>query len=382
MRAVHFGAGNIGRGFVAEVLTEAGFSITFVDINADVIQALNEDGAYEIMYAEQGRPNFRVENVDGLHSAEKPREVEQAVAEADIVTTAVGPNVLPHIAAHIAAGVELRLEQSRPPLDIVACENMVGGSEALKSHVQMHLNLENKAAAEQVIGFPNAAVDRIVPPQPEKKNVLDVLVEPFFEWVIETPDMKRKETSGTLPNVTYVAELLPFIQRKMFTVNTGHAALAYAGAYHGETTIMGALENSRSAAVFAGVLEETGTLLQHLYDFDHDELKTYHQKIRGRFQTPELNDQITRVGRQPMRKLGKEERLISPYVQLHEAGIEAPHLQRTIAYALLYNDAEDEESQLITERLHREPAFEVISAVTGLQDEVLLEKIQAEIEAL
>lgn len=140
MRAVHFGAGNIGRGFIGEVLAANGFEITFVDVNHTIIDALNERKEYEIELADESKEKITVKNVKGINNQTNPEKVIQEIAEADLVTTAIGPNILPFIAELIAKGIQEReKEGSTTSLDIIACENMIGGSAFLEKEVYKYL---------------------------------------------------------------------------------------------------------------------------------------------------------------------------------------------------------------------------------------------------
>ena len=68
MRAVHFGAGNIGRGFIGETLADNGFGIDFVDVNETIIDELNKRGEYDIELAAPGKKRIHVSNVDGINN--------------------------------------------------------------------------------------------------------------------------------------------------------------------------------------------------------------------------------------------------------------------------------------------------------------------------
>ena len=48
MQAVHFGAGNIGKGFIGDLLHDSGFYITFVEVNDAVVQSINRTNSYDI----------------------------------------------------------------------------------------------------------------------------------------------------------------------------------------------------------------------------------------------------------------------------------------------------------------------------------------------
>ncbi len=378
MKAVHFGAGNIGRGFIGEILHKNGFDITFVDINETLIDALNDRESYEIEYADDAHQRLTVSGFSGINNGKNPEAVSQAVAEADIVTTAIGPNILPYIAELIANGIKLRRENDDTrPMDIVACENMIGGTDFLNEKVSAYFDEADRVYVDQYIGFPNAAVDRIVPMQ-SHEDPLFVSVEPFSEWVIDQTNVKG--TQIKIDGVLYVEDLLPYIERKLFSVNTGHATTAYTGKHFGYETIDQALEDEKVLQQLKAVLAETGALLVEKWGFDQEAHAAYANKIVGRFQNSHISDAITRVARTPIRKLGYDERFIRPIREAKERGLSYDALLATVAYIFEYNDAEDEQSQELQKMLAEQPLNQVIQTVTGLEDADLIAEIEGKIQ--
>jgi mannitol-1-phosphate 5-dehydrogenase len=163
MKSVHFGAGNIGRGFIGQLLHESGYDITFVDVQDDLVDALKKEGHYEVILVDEREERVPVDRVTALHSVKEADEVTERLAEADLITTAVGPSVLPVLAPVIAKGLLERVRRGGAPVNVIACENMIGASEALRGFVMEHVPDEHAEAVEEIAGFPNAAVDRIVP---------------------------------------------------------------------------------------------------------------------------------------------------------------------------------------------------------------------------
>lgn len=380
MKAIHFGAGNIGRGFIGEILYENDFEIAFVDVNEGIIDALNEHNEYTIELAQEKKEHIKVENVYGINNAQNPEKVIQTFSEADLVTTAIGPKVLPLIAPLMAEGIQKRKEmENTQPLDIIACENMIGGSDFLKEEIIKNLSAEDIQFLEEYIGFPNAAVDRIVPLQTHEDKLF-VSVEPYKEWVIDAESLKNKNIQ--LSGVRYVNDLQPYIERKLFTVNTGHATTAYIGKYAGYSTIDKALEDESIKEEVRNVLKETGELMIQKWDFDVEEHQTYINKIISRFTNPHISDEITRVGRTPIRKLGYEERFIRPIREAYAKDLPVDHLIQTVAKIFSYRDEADEESQKLDELLADYSIEEVIKKVTELENQELIERIKDEYKKL
>jgi mannitol-1-phosphate 5-dehydrogenase len=170
--AIHFGAGNIGRGFIGKLLADAGFHVTFADVNQAVVDKLKQDQEYQVKVVGTDCDIQHVTNVTAINSTSD--ELLDEISKTELITTAVGPTVLDIIAKTIAAGITKRLaENNTTPLNIIACENMVRGTTHLKSVVFSHLDEALHLKVEQLVGFVDSAVDRIVPPAEASNNILD-----------------------------------------------------------------------------------------------------------------------------------------------------------------------------------------------------------------
>jgi mannitol-1-phosphate 5-dehydrogenase len=361
-QTVHFGAGNIGRGFIGALFSESGYHVTFVDIADEIIQQLNEEKSYQVKLATIHEETTTIDHISGLNNRTQENEVIHAITNASYLTTAIGPNILPRIAPLIARGLSDRVSKTDEKLYVIACENQIGATDSLKKHILENLDEDTKERLEGRVYFFNSAVDRIVPIQ-DNQGSLDVLVEPYFEWVVET-----KESIPPIEGMKIVDELAPFIERKLFTVNTGHAVIAYLGYLGGKSTIDKTLEDENIADQVQQTLKETGDYLIKQYHLDQEEHLNYIQKIIERFQNPYLNDGVTRVARAPMRKLGPEDRLIRPAIEAQKAGLSYTHLAKAIAAALLFDYQEDEEAVKLQAMIKEYGVANVLKEISNLEE--------------
>ena len=361
-KAVHFGAGNIGRGFIGLLLSQAGYHVAFVDVAAPLVDDINTLGKYNVQIFGESEKTL-VENVSAINSNENLDALLDAIVEADIVTTAIGPNILKFIAPNIAKGLTKRVAVNKTPLNIIACENMVGGSTVLKNFVYENLADEVKPAVDKFIGFPDAAVDRIVPLQKNYEKLL-VKVEPYAEW-----DVDSKGVVGELPAIkgmTLVDNLGAYIERKLFTVNTGHASIAYLAYQKGLPDISSAMRDEDIVAAARAVWAETSSLLIDKYNFDPFVHQKYVMTTETRFKNPEISDEVTRVARGPKRKLSAGDRLVSPAMQLIERGKTPVALAKVIAAALKFDYAEDKEAIEVQDFIKANGIDAAITNFTGV----------------
>lgn len=378
MKAIQIGAGNIGRGFIGELLAHSGFEVTFVDANNTVVELINELKNYTVHVLDNEKRDEKVENVSALNINDE--KLMDEILEADIMTTAVGVNILSKIAETLAKGIKNRLaKRVEKNLNIIACENAVGASEVLKEEIFKYLTEEEKETVDKYVGFPNSSVDRIVPPVSEKmENPLDVVVENYYEWNVD-----RNGFRGEIPEINgmnLTGNLIAYVERKLFTLNTGHAITAYLGNLRGYKTIEESINDNEIYEVVYHAMVESGDGLVKKYDFDREAHLKYIDKIIARFKNPYLQDDIKRVGREPIRKLSKGDRLVKPLLNSMSYGISTENLLLGVGAVLYYNNPEDPQSLKLQELIKEKGIKGAVQEVSEISDENILISIESKYE--
>ena len=372
-RAIQFGAGNIGRGFIGALLSKSGYHVVFADVNEEIISKINEDKCYTIHIMDVECKDEKVENISGVISTSD--EILEEIRTSDIITTAVGPVVLPRIASTIANGIKLRkITGVTSYLNIIACENAIKASSQLEEEVKKYLNEEEIAYLNEYVGFPNCSVDRIVPPV-KSENILDVVVENFYEWNVE-----EKAFKGEIPKIygmNLADNLMAYIERKLFTLNTGHAITAYFGYLKGYNTVDESIKDEVIHDLVKKAMIESGQGLIAKYNFDKEEHFKYVDKIIGRFKNPYLKDDVARVGREPLRKLNENDRLIKPLMTAKSFNLDIDNLLLGVGAALNYNNEEDSQSVELQSLISEKGVKESLAHVANLaQEQEILSKVE------
>ncbi len=363
-QAIMIGAGNIGRGFIGALLEKSGYHVTFADVAENLITAINERKSYTVHIQDRECAEWTVTNISGISSA-GPELAEAIAGDCQLITTAVGLRILPIVAKPIAAGIQARKAAgSTQILNVVACENAIRGTSQLRDAVYSNLSEEELAYAKEYVGFADCAVDRIVP-KASFENPLDVAVEQYTEWDVEKGGWKgqRPEIEG----LGWVDDLDAYLERKLFTLNSGHAICAYLGALRGHKTIVESIADPAIGPLVHQAMWESGEGLIQKFGFDPEAHHAYIERIFARFQNPFLEDETARVAREPIRKLAPTDRLMKPLMTAYGYGLPVDHLIFGAAAALHFNCPEDEQSVELQKAIQDGGVERALEKYTGLK---------------
>ena len=341
---IMYGAGNIGRGFIGQLFSDSDYKVGFVDINEQVIAKLNEDKEYPVDVVNGDVLDEQiVKNVYGIDGKDVEL-VANEIASADIMATAIGVNVLKFIAKPIAMGLKKRFINNAKPFNIIICENLIGADAYLKGLIKEQIP-EYADRVEKEIGFVEASIGRMVPVLPEEKkmgNPLRVYVEPYNILPVDKDAFK-----GEIPNVKNLYPFTPFnlfIERKLFMHNMSHATSAYLGYQRGYTYIYQAMEDVDIRLVVSKALTQSAVALSKENGVEIEGLLSHADNLIYRFTNVALGDTVERVGKDTIRKLSSNDRLIGAINLCEKHNLPCSYLCIGVAGGLLFNPNSDERS--------------------------------------
>lgn len=331
-----------------------------------IIEALQKSTSYTVTeIGDDGEREFTIDHYRAINSKNEMAKVIEEIASADVVTCAVGPNILKFVAEPVAKAIEARTLDY--PIAVIACENAINATTTWRGFIEGKLSEEAKKNIDSKARFANSAIDRIVPQQ-EPNAGLNVKIEKFYEWCVEQKPFENGGKKPEIKGVHYVDDLEPYIERKLFTVNTSHATAAYYGHQAKIAYIHEVLQDAKLHDIVRDAVRETAHLIVSKHGVSTQEQQDYVDQIVKRISNPVLKDNVERVGRAPLRKLSRKERFIGPAAQLAERGDKIDALLGAVEQAYRFQNVEgDEESVELAKILKENSAEEVVVKVNGIE---------------
>lgn len=363
---LQFGAGNIGRGFLAQLFHDSGMEVIFVEYNPELVSIINSRKSYPLTLLSSPIEVVTIDHVRAIHSANIDA-IAEVMADAELAATAVGAAALPLLAPALAAGLLARYKKNNRPINILICENLHGAAQLLKEAVESCLSPEISPAIMSATGFAQTVVSRMVPlltEEERKADPLQIRTEPYSVLPVDS-----RPLAGSLPLIKGLQPASNFEAleaRKLFTHNGGHAALGYLGLLKGYTFGWEALEDPYIFGILQGMMHETGEALVQEYGFSSEEQHAHEQDLLARFSNKALGDTCSRLARDPIRKLAPDDRLIGAARLCESFGIVPTNTAMVIAAALLCDLPSDLSSQELKRRIQLNGIERTLSEISQL----------------
>ena len=370
-KAIMYGGGNIGRGFIGALLSQSGYEVTFIDVAEPVVKALQENHTYPVRYvSSEGHKDVWIENVTAVNGNDTEAATD-AIANCDIMATAVGARILKFIVPNIIAGLRKRWAMNKGPLNIIICENLMDANKVLEGMLKEQLTAEECVRFDETVGLVEASIGRMVPVQTEEMKdgePLRVCVEAYGFLPVDKAAFK-----GEVPEITNMVPYDPFdfyIKRKLYVHNMGHATCAYLGDLLGLDYIYQAIDLPEVRILVHNAMLESALALSKKYGASLYDLQLHITDLLQRFTNAALKDTCQRVGGDPARKLSPADRLIGSSLTALQMGITPAYI--TVGAAAGLKRYIDETEGL---EQNKESAIKVLAEVSQLSCEDTLAKL-------
>lgn len=362
MKCVILGAGKIARGFVGHLLYLSNIPFTFVEKFDGLVDLINERGQYTVNILGNPEKNCVVTGAKAIYFSDIDA-VSDAIADADVVFTSVGGKNLGDLVPLLTKGIEKKSKVGGN-LNVITCENWKLPATILRNSVEEAICEEAKEYLAKHVGMTEAVIMRSgIESSKEllEKDPLIVNVQDFWELPVDA-----SRIVGELPPILglkLIPEFTGFLERKFYTYNAANGTTSFLGALLGHEKIADAAHDERILKILDGVYQETAQALSKKHNFPLDEQLAFTLTSRRKLQDYTIVDFIERNARDPIRKLGKDDRLVGSARLVLEYGITPHNLAIAIAAAMYYVSPGDEFAEKLVKMREEEGIDAILEKV-------------------
>lgn len=362
------GAGREGKGFLGQAFSAASWNVAFLDRDEEVIEALEQNGSYEVKLLQEDATVYAEVSGYRTYGCDEEHSCMREVLDADLIALCIYPEDIPEAAVYLAPCIEERAEQGGKKLTILSCTNLNHFIEDVEGYFMDALGERARAWFADNVAVRDVIVRRSVGADSAKSLKLEALAvatlliqPPIYVDLSEVPWMELQENLEALKDM------------KLYTYNAPHAACAYAGYQKGYETIGQAEQDEEVAALMGEVLKEAVKALSLEFHVEEEEIWKF-----CTLPSPKevLVDTIFRVGYDPIRKLGREDRLTGNACFCYKHHLPYEALAKSMANGFAYDQPGDEKAAEL-QRMIVEMGIEKTAAqVCGLpEDHEIVKKV-------
>ncbi|MHB1454411.1 MAG: mannitol dehydrogenase family protein [Saccharofermentanales bacterium] len=355
------GAGAIGKSVTGFVFRQIGCRVIFADINPDVIDDLNRRTGYRIRSTQTGLPSetIKVSGVSAFYI--NSPEISAAAMHADYLCTSVGANALRILLPVITGWIRQRADINPRKLFLMLFENDAECLNILTEGVCSVLG-----AVPEWLVVVRSSIERMTKPDKNEQNEFDVIAEQFIPVILP----KQQFIGSTLEPETgyfeFVDSVEAYYSRKLYTNNLGHAILGYMGTHSGYKNTIDAIGDPFINKHLIQAMRESGRMLVRRYGFAEDAMEHHLESLIARYRNEDFSDSLSRLVRDPWRKLGRNERIVGAVCNCIDADIYPESIIATLFYAADYRDPDDPSACALAKIMDDSGIAGVLSGVCGI----------------
>ena len=334
-----FGAGAIGRGFLAPKFYDKNYSISFVDNNEDLIKKLKKRKKYIAAFTDGNNYKINEVHIKDIFNINQKFDIDKY----DLVFTCVGPKQCYEI-----------IEKFKGAKNIISCENDYNTKKIIK---------EITGIKNVFFAIPDVITSNTAPDNLKKIDDLCTVSERGI-LVVEDNKLDFSNVAKKLNN----KDLNMHWDCKLFIHNAPHAMLAYLGARKKYKFIHQAMNDKQIRKIITKSMDEISFVLIKTRLVNPKFVKYYKDKEIKRFENKILFDPIKRVAREPMRKLASDNRIILS-LRLSFLAKQFPlYTLIGLKAALNYYDKNDSESVYLNNLKKSLTEPEILKEVSGIHE--------------